>query len=344
MEAEKSVAGTKEKAAGKKYPFESFLAILALIVIALGAYESVTEEFLPALSILSLAHRYAVLKDYPIIYEPSKGIWHQIGWTGSAMMVIMMAYSLRKRVSFFSRLGSMRHWLSAHMFLGIMGPILVTFHTTFKLHGLVATSFWCMIVTMIFGILGRYIYVQIPRSISGMELGVKEIEDSVSDLDTEIGRKLKDARVKNLLSELGIKDAERYLEVMEKERAEDDTDKDQDRRRVSNILKAISSVDVKERNALAALFIMMWADIKNAFKIISLKRILKVRYHLERAERDEIIALLEDKAALIRRKSMLVTSHKLLHHWHVLHVPLAMVMFFIMFLHIIVYYIFRPGA
>lgn len=343
--APRSAVGAKAKAAKKgAYAFESFLAILALIVVVLGVYESLTEMFFPANSILSFVHRLGYMKSYPILYEPSKGIWHPIGWTGSAMMVVMMLYSVRKRVGALNRLGSMRHWLSAHMFFGIMGPILVTFHTTFKFHGLVATSFWCMLVTMVFGVLGRYIYVQIPRSINGTELGVKEIEGSVADLDTEIGRKLKKANIANLLNELGIKETGKIMAALDHEHAAlpvDENEGDKDRRRISNILKSISTVDVRERGALSAFFFLVWTDIRNYFKIKGLTRVLKSRYHLGRAERGEIVVLLENKAALIRRKSLLVTTHKLLHHWHVLHVPLAIVMFLIMFLHIIVYYIFR---
>ncbi|MBI5587945.1 MAG: hypothetical protein HY889_06215 [Deltaproteobacteria bacterium] len=342
----KGVAAGKAKVAKNAYAFESFLAVLAMIAVLSGAYESVTEKFFPAWSILSFIHRTGFMRDYPILYEPSKGIWHPIGWAGSAMMVVMMLYSVRKRVVALGRLGSMRHWLSAHMFFGIMGPILVTFHTTFKLHGLVATSFWCMIVTMVFGVLGRYIYVQIPRNINGAELGVREIESSVADIDIEIGRKLKKVSITNLLGELGITEAGKFLNAMDKARGEfsiESNDTDRDRRRVSNLLKSISTVDVRERGALSALFFLMWTDIRNYFKILSLGRVLRKRYHLGRAERDEIITLLESKAALIRRKSMLVTTHKLLHHWHVLHVPLAIVMFLIMFMHIIVYYIFRAA-
>ena len=336
-------SGTGAKAAKNAYAFESFLAVLALIVVVIGTYESLTEMFFPASSILSLVHRAGYLKSYPILYEPSKGIWHPMGWTGSAMMVVMMLYSVRKRFGFLNRLGSMRHWLSAHMFLGIMGPILVTFHTTFKLHGLVATSFWCMVVTMVFGVLGRYIYVQIPRSISGAELGVKEIEGSVSELDTEIGRKLKKINIANMLGELGVQDTSKIMKSIDKVHAEfliDEKEEDKDRRRISSILKSLSTVDVSDRGALTAFFLLVWTDIKNYFKVLALGRVLKKRYHLGRSERAEIVALLENKAALLRRKSMLVTTHKLLHHWHVLHVPLAIVMFIIMGLHIIVYYIF----
>ncbi len=183
-----ATAGSRpvSRAAGKGLSFEWFLVAAVFSVGFIGAYESVAERFYPSYSLLWLAHAHGYLKGYPIVYEPSKGIWHPVGWAGSGMMVVMMLYTVRKRVAFLGFLGSMRRWLSLHMFFGIMGPLLVTLHTTFKFHGLIATSFWCMIVTMVFGILGRYIYVQIPRSITGAELGVKEIEGIVAGIEARL--------------------------------------------------------------------------------------------------------------------------------------------------------------
>lgn len=299
------VAGKKE---GRGSAFEwALLTVLASI--AIGVYESMAQAYAPGLSIVKALHLAGYLKGYPVVFEPSKGVWHLIGWTGSAMMAVMMLYSVRKRFDFMSRLGSMRHWLSAHMFLGILGPVLVTFHTTFKLHGIIATSFWCMIVTMVFGILGRYIYVQIPRSITGAELGVREMDSLVEDLNIELHRYFSKANFSHLLGAISTADAE-----------------------------------AGHLSPVKALFFMMRNDIKNRFRIYRLGGALKRRYGLSRDARREIVTLLRRKAALIRRKNFLTTSHRLLHYWHVLHVPLAIVMFLIMFLHIIVYYVFRPAV
>ncbi len=325
--------------AKNRLTFEWSLVITVLMVAAIGAYESFTEMLFPGFSVLSGLHRLGHLKQYPITYVPSKRIWHPIGWIGSAMMAVMMLYSLRKRISALGSFGSMRHWLSAHMFLGIMGPVLVTLHTTFKFHGLIATSFWCMTVTMVFGILGRYIYVQIPRSITGAELGVKEIEKSVEELDGELGRYLSLANISNLLGELGIRDTGRIMASINRDAAY------LNKGHITGFLKEIGAPEEKKTNAnpLIALFFMMWTDVMNYFKTYRINLILKTRYSLSRASREEIISLLKKKAALIRRRNLLSTSQRLLHHWHVLHVPLAIVMFLIMFIHIIVYYVFRAG-
>jgi len=293
---------------GKTFTFEWFLLMLVLVVGLVGAYESVTEAWLPAFSLLRIAHVYGYLKEYDIVYEPSKGIWHPVGWTGSAMMVVMMLYTVRKRFAFMSIFGSMRRWLSLHMFLGIMGPLLVTLHTTFKFNGLVATSFWCMIVTMVFGILGRYIYVQIPRSITGTELGEKEIGAMVANIESRL---------------------EGY-------------------RSNTNLARFLATVDCPVTKASGmslplALVLMAWTDFKNRLRILRVSSILRTRFNLAHRVRRDIVAQLKRKAALIRKRSFLATSHRMLHYWHVFHIPLAIVMFLIMFIHIAVYYVFRAA-
>ncbi len=303
---QEGVVSAKAGTVRRGFTFEGFLIISVLAVALAGAYESFSEVYAPGRSLLSLAHRYGYLKSYPIIYEPNKGIWHPLGWLGSGMMVVMMLYSVRKRLTLLSSLGSMRKWLSAHMFLGIMGPLLVTLHTTFKFHGIIATSFWCMIVTMVFGILGRYIYVQIPRSITGAELGVQDIDRMVENLNSQLSRYLESKSLQALFSSINTVDEK-----------------------------------VKDLNPLGALLFMVKADVENIFKVNHLRRVLKSKFNLHWKIREEIVLLLKKKASLIRRRNLLAASHRLLHYWHVFHVPLAIVMFIIMFLHIAVYYIFR---
>lgn len=288
--------------------FEWFLVIAAIGVFCIAAYESYMQSHTPAYSILNLLHQYRLLTEYQIIYEPSKGIWHAVGWIGSSMMVIMMLYSVRKRLTVFGSLGPLRHWLSTHMFMGIMGPILVTFHTTFKLGGIVATSFWCMIITMTFGILGRYIYLQIPRNLSGAELEAKDIGALIDSLDKRLRDYLNDESVSELLREIK-------------------TDEEKE----------------GSLNPLSSLLFMIRSDIVKIYNIFHIQKVLKTRFNLTGRERREIVSILRKKAALTRRINFLSTSHRLLHYWHVFHVPLAIVMFIIMFLHIIIYYLFTAG-
>jgi len=285
-----------------------FLMLITILTLFTGLYESYAQKYQPEMSLLSLLHDYGILNDIPVIYEPSKGIWHPIGWIGSGMMVLMLLYTVRKRVSLLRSWGRLPNWLTAHMFLGIMGPMLVTFHTTFKFGGIITTSYICMIITMLSGLVGRYIYIQIPRGISGAELEVHDIDKLVEDLDGALGRFANRVNVTALFEEIGIDPGQRG-----------------------------------GGNPLASLIWMIRTDLANYFKIGRLNRTLRTRHSLDRGTRTTIVNLLKKKAALVRRMNFLSTSQSLLHYWHVLHRPLAVVMFGIMFLHIAVFYLFRSG-
>lgn len=280
-------------------------AVIIFIVTAIiGGYESTMQYFMPDGSIVNALHGLGYLEEYEVRYEPSKGIWHVLGWTGSAFMVVMMLYSVRKRFSMFAHWGPLRHWLSAHIFLGIMGAMLVTLHTTFKLGGIVATSFWSMIVTVIFGVLGRYIYIQIPQNVAGADLQVNEINKMVEEIDNKLRERSGKIDISTLFKEIDVVDE-----------------------------------SVKDLNVLIALYVMIKTDIINRFNLLHINKVLKTEYKLRRDIRKQILHFMSRKAALIRRKNFLSTSHRLLHYWHVLHVPLAIVMFIIMFLHIGVYFL-----
>ena len=86
--------------------------------------------------------------------KPGGAIGHGLGTVGSVLMVLMLLYTLRKRVRAFQKLGPLRLWLHFHIFCGIIGPLLVILHSSFKVHGLVALSFWSMIVVSLSGFVG----------------------------------------------------------------------------------------------------------------------------------------------------------------------------------------------
>ena len=120
--------------------------------------------------------------------KPGGSRGHALGVTGASLMVLMLLYSVRKRAKPLRRLGKLRSWLDFHIFCGIIGPLLVILHSSFKVQGLVALSFWSMIAVALSGVLGRYLYLQIPRARSGDQLSLAEAEE----LSREAGRRLRE--------------------------------------------------------------------------------------------------------------------------------------------------------
>lgn len=296
----------------QRVQFEGWLVFVAIAVSLACAYESLAQSMVPAASVVALLHSYGLMESYPVIYEPGKGIWRLMGWTGSAMMVLMMVYTIRKRLGHKSSLGSMRIWLNFHMLMGIVGPILITFHTTFKFGGLIGTSYWAMLATVMFGVLGRYIYIQIPRGINGAELNMKDIDGIVASMER---------RIESQLEKKGV-----------------------DQKKILSLLNGVNDAEVRDGNPFMVLLHLISNDFRNRLRTWKLRRAIVKQFGFDSWTAEKTIALVKKKGALVRKKSLLSTTHKMLKYWHVVHIPLAIVMFSIMFIHIIVYFVFSPTA
>ena len=136
----------------------------------------------------SLEERFYHL-DHELL-KPNGLLGHGMGIIGSFLMVAGVSiYMLRKRWRLLARLGKLKHWLEFHIFLCTLGPILVLFHTSFKIGGIVSISFWSMIAVVISGVIGRFIYIQIPRTIEGRELSLIEIREMKTDIREILVRK-----------------------------------------------------------------------------------------------------------------------------------------------------------
>jgi hypothetical protein len=102
--------------------------------------------------------------------KPGGIVGHGTGVIGSLMMLLLLLYSIRKRFRFMRGRGDIGYWLNYHIWLGITGPLLVIFHSAFKLHGIIVISFWSMVGVALSGVFGRFLYLQIPRAESGDDL------------------------------------------------------------------------------------------------------------------------------------------------------------------------------
>jgi len=123
------------------------------------------------------------------VFRSAGDLGHGLGVLGSSMLLLLLLYSVRKRAHFARNWGTLRSWLRYHIFLGIAGPIFITLHTAFKIKGLVAVSYWSMLSVALSGVIGRYLYQQIPRNVLGEALSLSETEDSNESLLVELSER-----------------------------------------------------------------------------------------------------------------------------------------------------------
>ena len=110
-------------------------------------------------------------------FKPNGIFGHGLGIIGTSLIFMgVFLYILRKRYGFLSRYLRLKYMLEFHIFLCILGPVLILFHTAFKFGGIVSVAFWSMVIVVLSGVIGRYIYIQIPRTIEGRELTLSEVK------------------------------------------------------------------------------------------------------------------------------------------------------------------------
>lgn len=116
------------------------------------------------------------------ILKPSGSVAHVMGAVGALMILMPVAYSVRKKWKRLGHWGSLKTWLEVHVFCGFVGPVLVTVHTAMRFGGIVSVAYWSMVLVVLSGFVGRYFYVRIPKTIRGVELGYDEILERATEL------------------------------------------------------------------------------------------------------------------------------------------------------------------
>jgi hypothetical protein len=110
-------------------------------------------------------------------YTAQSDLAYYLGLAGGCMMLSLLLYPLRKYWSRMNRVGSMKIWFVVHVLFGVLGPVLVLFHTGFELRSFnAAVAFWSMVVVFASGLIGRFLYVHIYKGLGGRHSNLYELE------------------------------------------------------------------------------------------------------------------------------------------------------------------------
>jgi TRAP-type C4-dicarboxylate transport system permease small subunit len=231
--------------------------------------------------------------------KPSGALGHGLGIIGTFLILFgVFSYMARKRMKSLRTFGILKYWLEFHIFLCTLGPIMVLFHTAFKFGGIVSVSFWSMVGVVLSGVIGRFIYIQIPRTIEGRELSLGEVRD----LKVNIGTVLQQSYSLNETSLQEIIASTQY---------------------------ATSATGGGPGGGMFRKY------MRDRNTIRKLKSVIKAQ-NLTRTESKKLVDLVKHELSLNNKIDRLMTMQKLFKYWHVAHLPFAIIMLIIMIIHVVI--------
>ncbi len=135
-------------------------------------------------------------------FKASGILGHGLGIVGTIMIAFgVFLYIGAKKYGWLTKFVRLKYLLEFHIYLCTLGPILVLFHTTFKFGGIVSIAFWSMVIVVLSGVVGRFLYIRLPRDWEGRELtfadatvALRKLEQKNDPTDQEIQEKEKLAR------------------------------------------------------------------------------------------------------------------------------------------------------
>lgn len=228
------------------------------------------------------------------LLRPSGPAGQTFGLIGTVLMLVPFAYMVRKRIRNANRIGSVKGWLEVHLFCGVVGPVLVTFHTSFKFNGIVSAAYWSMVVVMLSGFAGRYLYVRIPRSIRGNEMTRADLDARIAELKEELARSTVSAAVTARVEQLEAQVAP---------------------------------------SRPRTLFDFLFGELALTRTLRAFDRDL-AGHGVPGDLRRQVAGLAAERAVLLARAADLQRTKKLFQAWHVLHLPLVYLLLVIAIAHI----------
>lgn len=238
---------------------------------------------------------------YEIVTTPSGGhpFGHAIGIVGSILMLMAETlYSLRKRLGWFRRIGQVRHWLSFHIFTGIVGPAMVLMHTGLEFRGLAGLTTFLTALVVASGFLGRYIYTAVPRTLAGVEVDRRTLEATLQKQRAALLAWSQNKSVE--IQQLVAQEAKQTMQLTE-----------------------VTSLQLLVR------WIQVWQEQR------TLRAKIRRLNRAEQAKLADITANLRQQQRLSRQIRSLQTVRRLMGLWHTAHIPLGLTLFMSMTIHIV---------
>ncbi len=278
----------------KKFSHSAFVLILVAAGISAVTFLSFEgwDYYITPFEMRPFTSHYQYMK-------PSGSYSHGLGIFGALMIIVgVTLYSGRKRLSILKDLGKLPRWLETHIFLCLLGPILIVYHTTFKSGGIAAITLWTMLSVVASGIIGRFLYIQIPRNLKGKELSMAEISKEILNIGSALQA-----------SEMGKK----IIQLVDGAFSEI-----QEPRSIPEISSALIQLHRTRR------------VVKKKVRFL----IAESGISIESAH--EIRSRASARAALLQKALLLKQVERTFFYWHAIHLPFTIIMFITLAVHVTV--------
>jgi hypothetical protein len=232
---------------------------------------------------------------------PERGAGYALGIVGLGAMVALLAYSLRKRLRVARRWGPVSSWFRVHMFLGIAGPVAILLHCNFRLGSTNANVALVSALTVsASGVAGRLLYGRIHAGLFGRRL-------SLIDLRTAL--------------------AERKA-MIETEASPDVLDVD--------AVRSFEQQSLASRGLLGSTTRLLALPFARARAL----RAATAAWRPEAPGRDEMVGQVEAYLDALARVSVFAACERLFALWHVVHLPLCVVLFLAAAVHVVAVHVY----
>lgn len=115
------------------------------------------------------------------------GTGYLLGIVGGSLMILLLFYPLSKRIKLLTRWIPIRYWFGIHMLFGVIGPIMILFHSNFHLGSTNSSiALFSMLLVAGSGLVGRYIYTNIHHGLYGARMTLTELKKETDNNHSEL--------------------------------------------------------------------------------------------------------------------------------------------------------------
>lgn len=126
------------------------------------------------------------------VWTAEEGWGYAFGILGGVMMLLLLIYPLRKRWRAISGWLSVKFWFRLHMIFGVMGPVLIMMHSSYRLGSMNGrVALFSMLLVAFSGLFGRYFYRRLHYGLYGKRATFASLRADSDAIDAKLGPQFK---------------------------------------------------------------------------------------------------------------------------------------------------------